>query len=204
MELSLPHTLHLFNIFLENDGSENCSQLLEEEVNKMFGTKYSNDEHDYNVVSMNSLNIQNANDDCTGHDKNVSYTHVNFCGVHKVCEDVPYREARFCKKHKHDRINSLLKVIDEFATKLCSLCPITFELRNKVGHVNFQRMLFHERIVSKYGNSLITLELYNELCLFLGSEELTYKNIWFEVFILMDDIETNLKKYLYVLHGKLQ
>ena len=31
-------------IFLENDGSENCAQLLEEEVNKMFGTKYLNDE----------------------------------------------------------------------------------------------------------------------------------------------------------------
>ena len=69
---------HLYNIFLENDGSENCAQLLEEEVNKMFGTKYLNDEHDCNVVSMNSLNIQNANDCCTSHEKNVSYKHVNF------------------------------------------------------------------------------------------------------------------------------
>ena len=122
-----------------------------------------------------------------------SNKHVNFCGVHKVCEDVPYREDRFCKKHKHDRTNSLLKVIDEFATKLCSLCPITFELRNKVGHVNFQCKLFHDQIVSKYCNNLITLELYKELCLFLGSEELTHKNSWFEVFILTDDIKTNLK-----------
>ena len=40
---------HLYNIFLENDGSENCAQLLEEEVNKMFGTEYFNDEHDCNV-----------------------------------------------------------------------------------------------------------------------------------------------------------
>ena len=78
MELSLPHTLHLFNIFLENDGSENCAQLIEEEVNKMFGTKYLNDEHDCNVVSMNSLNIHGTNDDCTSHDENVSYKHVNF------------------------------------------------------------------------------------------------------------------------------
>ena len=37
-------------------------QLLEEEVNKMFGTKYLNDEHDCNVVGMNSLNINDAND----------------------------------------------------------------------------------------------------------------------------------------------
>ena len=46
MELSLPHTLHLFNIFRENDGKENSAQLLEEECIKMFGTKSLNDEHD--------------------------------------------------------------------------------------------------------------------------------------------------------------
>ena len=46
MELSLPHTLHLFNIFSENDGNENCAQLLEEECIKMFGTRSLNDEHD--------------------------------------------------------------------------------------------------------------------------------------------------------------
>ena len=54
MELSLSHTLHLFNIFCENDGMEKCAQVLEEEVYKMFGTKSLNDEHDCNVVSMNS------------------------------------------------------------------------------------------------------------------------------------------------------
>ena len=53
---------HLYNIFLENDGSENCAQLLEEKVNKIFGTKYLNDEHDCNVVSMNYLNTHDAND----------------------------------------------------------------------------------------------------------------------------------------------
>src|SRR6266496_4644977 len=63
MELSLHHIIdHLYNIFLENDGSENCAQLLEEEVNKMFGMKYLNDEHDCNVASMNSLNIHDLND----------------------------------------------------------------------------------------------------------------------------------------------
>ena len=62
MELSLPHTLHLYNICLENDGNEICAQLIEEEVNKMFGTKYLNDEHDCNVIRMNSLNIHDAND----------------------------------------------------------------------------------------------------------------------------------------------
>ena len=62
MDLSLSHTLHLFNIFRECDGKENCAQVLEEEVYKMFGIKPLYDEHDCNVVSMNSLNIHDAND----------------------------------------------------------------------------------------------------------------------------------------------
>ena len=69
----MPHTLHLFNIFRENDGKENCAQVLEEEIYKMFGTKSLNDEHDCNVISMNSLNIHSTNDDCTSHDENVSF-----------------------------------------------------------------------------------------------------------------------------------
>ena len=48
--------LYLFNIFRENDGKENCTQVLEEELHRMLGIKYGNDEHDCNVVSMNSLN----------------------------------------------------------------------------------------------------------------------------------------------------
>ena len=62
MELSLSHTLHLFNIFREYDEKENCAQVLEEEIYRMFDTKSLNDEHDCNVVSMNSLNIHDAND----------------------------------------------------------------------------------------------------------------------------------------------
>ena len=54
--------LHLFNIFHENKDSDNCVKVLEEECIKMFVTKSLNDEHDCNVVSMNSLNIHDAND----------------------------------------------------------------------------------------------------------------------------------------------
>ena len=54
--------LHLFNVFRENKDSDNCVEVLEEEVNKMFATKYLNDEHDCNVVSTNSSHIHDAND----------------------------------------------------------------------------------------------------------------------------------------------
>ena len=62
MELSLSHTLRLFNIFRENDGKENCAQVLEEECIGMFGTRSLYDEHDCNDVSMYSLNTHDAND----------------------------------------------------------------------------------------------------------------------------------------------
>ena len=65
--------LHLFNIFREYDGKENCAQVLEEECIKMLGTRSLNYEHDCNVVSMISLNILSTNDDCTSYDENVSY-----------------------------------------------------------------------------------------------------------------------------------
>ena len=58
----MPHILHLFNVFRENDGKENCAQVLEEKLHRMLGIKYVNDEHDCNVVSMNSLNTHDAND----------------------------------------------------------------------------------------------------------------------------------------------
>ena len=61
MELSLSRTLCYFNIFREFDGKENCAQVLEEECIRMFDTKSLNDEHDCNVISMNSLNINDAN-----------------------------------------------------------------------------------------------------------------------------------------------
>ena len=101
MELSLSHTLYFFNIYRENKDSDNCAQVLEEECVRMFGTKYLNDEHDCNVVSMNSLNTHDANDDCTSHDENVSYKHVNFYGIHRACMYTPIRENRFCKRHKY-------------------------------------------------------------------------------------------------------
>ena len=54
--------LHLFNVFHENKDFDNCAKVLEEECSKMFGTKSLYDEHDCNVVSMNSLNIHDVND----------------------------------------------------------------------------------------------------------------------------------------------
>jgi hypothetical protein len=143
--------------------------VLEEEVNKMFGTKSLNDEHDCNVVSINSMNIQNTNDDCTSHDKNVSYKHVNFCGVLRVCEDMPKREDRFCKRHKYLETKWLQDRLDDCAERFnffrrpCELC-------NERCHLNLQCKLFHDRFMSKNCDNLISLAHHNELSLLLGYE----------------------------------
>ena len=62
MELRGSHIVHLYNVFRESDGKENFAKLIEEEFYKMFDKKSLNDEHDCNVVNMNSLNIHDAND----------------------------------------------------------------------------------------------------------------------------------------------
>ena len=102
MELRSPQIVrYLYNVYLENKGSDNCGQLLEKEFNKIYGIKTLDDEHDCNIASMNFLNIHDTNDDCTSHDNDVSYKDVNFCGVNWECKHTPKREDRFCKKHKY-------------------------------------------------------------------------------------------------------
>ena len=137
----------------------------------MFGTKSLNDEHDCNVVSMNSLNIHSTNDDCTSYDENVSYKHVNFCGVHWVCKYTPNREDRYCKRHKYLETKLLQERLDDCAKNLnflgrtCGLC-------NESGHLAIRCKLFHDLIVSKNCDDLISLAHYNELSLLMGYEEM--------------------------------
>ena len=164
MELSLSHTLHLFNIFRENDGKENCAKVLEKECIKMFGTKSLYDEHDCNVVSMNSLNIHSTNDDCTSHDENVSYKHVDFCGVHRACKYTPIRENRFCKRHKYLETKWLQERLDVCAEN-SNFLSRTYELCNERGHLTIRCKLFHDRSMLKNCDDLISLSHHNELSL---------------------------------------
>ena len=156
MELSLSHTLHLFNIFREYDGKDNCAQVLEEEIYRMFDTKSLNDEHDCNVVSMNSSNIHSTNDDCASYDENISYKHVDFCGVDWVCKYTPNRENRYCKRHKYLETKGLQESLDVCAEKF-NIFRAPCELCNERGHLNLQCKLFRDQIVSKNCDSLITL-----------------------------------------------
>ena len=137
----------------------------------MFGTKSLNDEHDCNTVSMNALNIHSTNDDCTTYDENASYKHVNFCGVDWVCKYTPNWEDRYCKRHKYLETKLLQEELDECAENLIFLSP-TCELCNERDHFSTQCKLFHECIVSKNCDDLISPAHHNELSLLLGYEEI--------------------------------
>ena len=118
---------------------------------------------------MNSLNIHSTNDDCTSYDENVSYKHVNFCGVHWVCKYTPNREDRYCKRHKYLETKLLQEDLDECAERF-NIFRAPCEFCNERGHLNLQCKLFHDRIVSKNCDDLISLAHYNELSLLLGYE----------------------------------
>ena len=171
--------------------------MLEEECIKMFGTKSLNDEHDCNVVSMNSLNIHSTNDDCTSHDENVSYKHVIFCGVHRVCKYTPNREDRFCKRHKYLETKWLQERLDVCAENLNFLSH-TCELCNERGHLNIQSKLFHGRIVSKNCDDLISLVQHNEFSLLLGYEEMKHITKDIPEFVLDKVLDFDLEEiYMY-------
>ena len=114
MELSLSHTLHIFNIFCENDGNKNCAQVLEEEVYKMFGTRSLYDEHDCNVVSMNSLNTHDAND----------------MQSHKLGDAMFDEDDMFCPPSFDEKIyydESMPPIYDDY-------CDDTYAIKNKDNH----------------------------------------------------------------------
>ena len=106
--------LHLFNIFREYDGKHNCAQVLEEEIYRMFGTKYLNDEHDCNVVSMNSLNIHVAND----------------MQSHKLGEAMFDEDDIFCPPSFDEKIyydDSMPPIYDDY-------CDDMYAIKNKDNH----------------------------------------------------------------------
>ena len=116
---------------------------------------------------MNSLNIHSTNDDCTSYDENFSYKHVDLCGVDWTCMDTPNRENRYCKRHKYLKTKGLQERLDDCVERFnifrapCAIC-------NERGHLSLQCKLFHDRIVSKNCDDLISLAYHNELSLLLG------------------------------------
>ena len=61
--------------------------------------------------------------------------------------------------------------LDDYAER-CNFFRHPCELCNECGHLNLQCKLFHDQIVPKNCDKLITLEHHKELSLLLGYEEM--------------------------------
>ena len=88
-----------------------------------------------------------------------------------VCKYTPNREDRYCKRHKYLETKWLQERLDACAENLFFLSH-TCELCNERDHFSTQCKLFHDRIVSKNCDDLISLAHHNELSLLLGYEEI--------------------------------
>jgi hypothetical protein len=123
-------------------------------------------------------------DDCNKHAQisksTTSYKHVNFCGVHRPCEQSHNKED-YCITHGNEETRMWLKALDELGEKVCELYPFLCVLCDDTGHFNFQcSSQYHDSFnrmstINLYCDDKITLNQHDELTLFLGCEEISRK-----------------------------
>jgi hypothetical protein len=99
----------------------------------------------------------------------ISYKNVNFCGVHRTCEQSDDKEDD-CIHHMNEETRMWLKALDELE-KVCELYPFFCELCHEKGHFNFQCLGTNNNQMSTaslYCDDNITLNQHDKLTLFLG------------------------------------
>jgi hypothetical protein len=120
-------------------------------------------------------------DDCDKHARTfespISYKHVNFCGVHRPCEQ-SHNKKDYCITHGNKETQMWLKALDELGEKVCELYPFLCEHCDDTGYFNFQCSSpnsYLSSTASLYCDDKITLNQHDELTLFLGCEKISRK-----------------------------
>ena len=85
--------------------------------------------------------------------------------------NTPNREDIYCKRHKYLETKFLQEELEECAERF-NIFRAPCELCNEHGHLKLQCYLFHDQIVSKNCDNLITLGHHKELSLLLWYEEM--------------------------------
>ena len=117
--------------------------------------------------------------------------------MHWVCKYTPNREDRFCKRHKYLETKWLQEWLDACVENLKFLCH-PCELCNERDHLNTQCKLFHDRIMSKNCDDLISLAHHNELSLLVGYEEMKHITNDLPEFVLDKVLDFDLEEiYMY-------
>jgi hypothetical protein len=117
-------------------------------------------------------------DDCNKHaqtsESPIPYKHVNFCGVHRPCEQSHNKED-YCVHHANKETRMWLRALDELGEKVCELYPFLCELCDNMSHFNFQCPFNRMSTANLYCDDKITLNQHDELTLFLECEEISRK-----------------------------
>jgi hypothetical protein len=85
-------------------------------------------------------------DDCNKHAKTsespISYKHVNFCGVHRPCEQSHDKED-YCIHHRNEETRMWHKALDELGEKVCELYPffVNFAMTRVILIFNAQALI---------------------------------------------------------------
>jgi hypothetical protein len=145
-------------------------------------------------------------DDCNKHaqtsESPIHYKHVNFCGVHRPCEQ-SYDKEDYCIHNANEETRMWHKALDELGEKVCELYPFLCELCDDTGHFNFQCSSPNSHLsdrmstASLYCDDNITLNQYDELTLFLGCEEISRKTSLVDMSVF--DINSTLSWLSYLL-----
>jgi hypothetical protein len=113
-------------------------------------------------------------DDCNKHaqtsESPISYKHVNFCGIHRPCEQSHNKED-YCVHHANEETRMWSRALDELGKEVCKLDPFLCKHCDDIGHFSFQCSStnnYTSGSASLYCDDKITLNQHNELTLFLG------------------------------------
>ena len=128
----------------------------------------------------NEIVINDSNKHAQTSESTISYKHVNFCGIHRPCENNQIEEE-YCITHRNEKTRTWYRALNDLGKKVCALYPFICELCFEVGHFNFQCSGHNNTpsnpisTASLYCDDLITPNQHDELTLFLGCEELSRK-----------------------------
>jgi hypothetical protein len=83
------------------------------------------------------IKSDNVIDDCNKHAQTfkstISYKHVNFCGVHRPCEQ-SYNKEDYYVHHVNEETRMWFRALDELGKKVCKLYPFLCKYCNDIGH----------------------------------------------------------------------
>jgi hypothetical protein len=111
----------------------------------------------------NHIVVDDCNKNARTSKSPISYKHVNFCGVHRPCEQ-SYNKENYYVHHANEETCMWLRALDELGEKVYELYLFLCELCDNTGHFNFLCPFIQMSTINLYCDDKITLNQHDELC----------------------------------------